>query len=65
MNRRAPHYGSKKRTKAEGELELINFLYCARPHMILAATAEELARRYGTDARETAEALKLAQERVG
>ena len=53
------------RTQADKLRDLMLFLSSARPEMVLAATAEQLAARYGTPQRETYYHLRIAQQLLG
>ena len=57
-------FGHAPRTREDRERELIEFLYCARPHMVLRATAADLSARYGTPLKDTEYHLRIAQQRI-
>jgi hypothetical protein len=57
-------FGNRVRTKADRLRDATMFLATARPHMILRATAGELAARYGVPVAEVEGPLAEAQNRV-
>ena len=57
-------WGAPKRTQADKLRDLIVFLNSARPDIVLAATADQLAARYGTPVKDTEYHLRIAQQRL-